>query len=80
MTSPLAAIDALLSPIIVSANKVREVRDSLPVAAWQFVPAAIRGPLDALFMAVERYDVMLGRLKLAGVVGPNEAGTKAPLP
>jgi len=75
--SPLAAIDALLDPIIVSANKVREVRDSLPVVAWQIVPLPIRGPLDALFAAVEAYDRKIGLLKAAGLIG-DDVGTDAP--
>jgi len=78
MTSPLAILDAMIGPIIVAANKVREVRDSLPVAAWQFVPAAIRAPLDALFTAVENYDRAIGRMEQAGLIDPNTAGAKAP--
>lgn len=77
MTSPLAVLDALIAPIIISANKVREVRDSLPVAVWQLVPPPIRAPMDALFVAVEQYDRAIGRMKQAGLVG-NDVGTKAP--
>lgn len=77
MTSPLQIMDALLSPIIVAANRVRQVRDAVPEPAWMIVPLPIRGPLDALFMAVEKYDVALGRLKMAGMVG-DDVGTDAP--
>jgi len=66
MTSPLAAIDALLDPIIVAANRVRQVRDALPEPAWTIVPLPIRGPLDALFASVEAYDRKIGLLKAAG--------------
>jgi len=66
MTSPLATIDALLDPIIVAANRVRQVRDALPEPAWMIVPLPIRGPMDALFAAVEAYDRKIGLLKAAG--------------
>lgn len=74
--SPLAIIDSMLDPIIVAANRVRQVRDALPEAAWMIVPLAIRGPLDALFVAVEEYDRALGRMKSAGLV--SGVGTKEP--
>ncbi len=68
MTTPLAAIDALVSPIILAANKARQVRDALPEQLWQFVPAQLRTPMDALFTAVEAYDRKAGQLKDAGLM------------
>lgn len=65
-TSPLAAIDALLDPMLQAANRVRQVRDSLPEPMWRLVPAVLRDPMDALFMAVEAYDRKIGLLREAG--------------
>ena len=75
--SPLAIIDGLLDPIITSANRVRQVRDALPQAAWLIVPEAIRMPLQALFDAVEAYDRKIGLMKAAGL-DLDGVGTKAP--
>lgn len=77
MTSPLATIDALLDPIIVAANRVRQVRDSLPVSVWKLVPVQISAPMDALFNAVEAYDRKIGLLKAAGF-DLESVGTDAP--
>lgn len=67
MTSPLAAIDALIAPIILTANKVRQVRDALPEGLWKMVPAQLRTPMDALFQAVEAYDRKVGQLQDIGL-------------
>lgn len=67
MTSPLAAVDALLAPIIIAANKVRQVRDALPETVWKMVPAQLRAPMDALFVAVEAYDRKVGQLQDLGI-------------
>ena len=66
MTSPLAALDALVAPIILAANAARQARDALPTAIWALVPAQVRLPVDALFDAVEAYDRKIGQLKDVG--------------
>lgn len=68
MTSPLAAIDALIAPIIIAANKVRQVRDALPAPVWQLVPATLRVPMDGLFEAVAAYDRKVGQMKGIGLL------------
>lgn len=68
MNTPLTAIDALIAPIIIAANKARQVRDALPESLWQFVPAQLRGPMDQLFAAVEAYDRKVGLMKEAGLM------------
>lgn len=37
-------------------NRVRQVRDSLPPMAWEFVPAPVRIPLEEAFAFCEQYD------------------------
>ena len=74
--SPLQIIDAMLDPIIVSANKIRQVRDALPPAVWMIVPEALRMPLQALFDSCEAYDRKLGQMKAVGLI--SGVGTKAP--
>ena len=66
--SPLQIMDALLDPILVAANKIRQVRDALPTPLWFAVPEAFRVPLQALFDASEKYDQAIGRMKMAGLV------------
>lgn len=68
MTSPLTALDNLISPILVAANVVRQARDALPAPLWQLVPAPLREPMDALFSAVEAYDRKVGLMKQAGLM------------
>lgn len=62
MTGPFAALDALLAPIIIAANKARQARDMLPVPVWILVPVAIRVPIDEVFAAVEKYERFVGSL------------------
>ena len=61
MKNPYATFDAIVSPVIIAANRLRSARDSLPAFYWMFVPAAIRVPLDSLFAAVEQYDREIGK-------------------
>lgn len=70
--SPLAAVDALIGPICVAANKLRQVRDSLPVHFWTIVPAVFREPVEALFLAVEEYDRFIGRMRDVGLMPPKD--------
>jgi hypothetical protein len=71
-TSPFALLDGMVAPIIIAANRVRQVRDSLPVQFWTILPAAFRRPVEALFLAVEEYDRMVGRLREAGLIEKKE--------
>lgn len=66
MTTPLAEIDRLIAPIIISANIARQARDALPEPMWRLVPGVLRDPIDALFLAVENYDRFIGRMRDAG--------------
>lgn len=68
MTSPLAAVDALIAPICIAANRLRQVRDSLPERFWTIVPAVFRDPVEALFLAVENYDAFIGRMRDVGLM------------
>ena len=72
MTSPLAAIDSLIAPICIAANRLRQVRDSLPVQFWTILPPMFREPVEALFLAVENYDRFIGQMRDAGVMPPKE--------
>ena len=72
-TSPLAALDAMIAPIIISANIARQARDALPEPVWRLVPGVLRDPIDLLFENVEKYDRMIGRMRLAGVMPEKEA-------
>lgn len=67
MTSPLAALDALIAPLILAANVARQARDNVPVFVWALVPAVVREPLDLFFERVEDYERLVGRLKDAGL-------------
>lgn len=64
MTGPFAALDTLLAPIIIAANKARQARDALPVSVWRLVPVSIRGPVDDVFAAVEAYERFVGALEV----------------
>lgn len=66
--SPLAAVDALIAPICIAANRLRQVRDSLPVQFWTILPPMFREPVDALFLAVENYDSFIGRMRDVGLM------------
>lgn len=72
MTTPLQALDSLVSPIIISANIARQARDALPEPIWRLVPAALRDPIDNLFAAVETYDRAVGRMQMAGLIPEKE--------
>ncbi len=69
MTSPLKAIDDLLEPMIKAALTVRWIKDNhFPPPLWNLIPAQIREPLDALFIAIENYERKVGILKDAGLM------------
>jgi len=73
MTTPFALLDGMVAPIIIASNKLRQVRDSLPVQFWTILPAAFRTPVEALFLACEEYDRMVGRLREAGLIEKKES-------
>ena len=70
MTSLLALIDAKLDPLLQALNKLRQVRDSLPVGFWNIVPAPLREPFEAAFLAVENWDRFVGQMREAGNLPP----------
>lgn len=70
MTSPLAAIDAKLDPVLQALNRLRQVRDSMPVGFWNIVPAPLREPFEAAFLAVENWDRFIGQMREAGFIDP----------
>ena len=68
MTALLSLIDQYVAPIIIAANRLRQARDALPPWIWRMVPATLRGPVNAIFGAVEEYERQIGRLIDAGVM------------
>jgi len=61
--SAILKFDAMVAPVIIAANKLRQARDARPVWMWMLVPGFVREPVDALFVAIERYDAEIGRVK-----------------
>lgn len=61
-------LDDLFAPILLACNRARQIRDALPQAVWLLVPAQVRGPIDAIFSAVERYERAVGIAKEAGLM------------
>ena len=72
ISTPFAMLDGMVAPIIIAANKARQVRDALPETMWRLVPSALRDPIDALFWAVEQYDRKVGLLREAGLIEPKD--------
>lgn len=60
--NPLTEIDRAYAPLAIAANKLRQVRDSLPTYVWAIVPPQLRTPIDLLFKAVEETDRRRGVL------------------
>ena len=67
-TSPLALIDSKLDPMLQAANRIRQVRDSLPPHFWTLMPELFREPVEALFLGVESWDRFVGQMKEAGLI------------
>lgn len=53
-------VDAKLAPIIVALNKLRQIRDSIPMSVLALVPVALRAALDEVFAIVAEYDRLRG--------------------
>jgi hypothetical protein len=66
--TPLAQLDSYFAPIIISANIARQARDNLPQPLWMLVPEKLRVAIDNIFLAVENYDRMVGKMQQLGVM------------
>lgn len=55
-------IDSYVAAIIITLNKVRQVRDN-NWFMWKIVPSTITAPIDAVFNLVEQYEKFIGRIK-----------------
>lgn len=75
MINLLAVVDGYILPVIRAANRLRQARDRLPPFAWRLVPVVMREPVDALFAAVEAYELMIGRMIDAGLIPPTGTTT-----
>jgi len=62
-TAAILKFDAIVEPVIIAANKLRQARDARPIWMWALVPGFVRRPMDALFQAIEAYDREIGRIK-----------------
>ncbi len=63
-------LDERLAPLLVLLNRMRQVRDSIPLSVLGLVPASLREVMDLTFGWVEEYERARGaeleRRKLAG--------------
>jgi len=55
--------DAMVAPVIIAANKLRQARDARPVWMWMLVPGFVREPANMIFAAIEEYESEIGRVK-----------------
>lgn len=58
----IVRIDSYVAAIIITLNKVRQVRDN-NWFMWKIVPSTITAPIDAVFNLVEQYEKFIGRIK-----------------
>jgi len=72
MTTPLAEIDRKLDDLLQAANKLRQLRDSLPVGFWNVIPLQFRAPFEVMFLAVEEWDRFIGRMRDVGLMPPKD--------
>lgn len=75
--NPIAEVDKVLGPVAVATNRLRQVRDALPQPMWVLVPAVVRTPIEALFLAIENYDRRIGQLQALGLLSPHSEGQEA---
>ena len=74
----LVELDRVIGPVAIAANKLRQVRDSLPPAFWLVIPAAVRAPVELLFTAVEEFDRRRGVLMDLGLLQEPSDSQAAP--
>lgn len=74
----IVEIDRLVAPISIFANQLRQVWDTLDPRVQAFVPVQIKGPMLALFGAVEAFDRSVGLARESGLIPPKATAPNPP--